>query len=366
MSQEHSATAGSLSVVLQTVRMEIDDDDEDIVEVMLNLTNESAIPIGGISANIKTSLGATVEPTEGVSSIGPGLTRSFSFAFKLSDGDWTFSLSGQGQSLSLGPYEADFEFQQVKSRQIGNAVGSSLFSGAFDANLGDFGNVQERELIDASQVQMSSFFGENSEGGSTKISAGTFGNAEEDGPKTPPWEQKKTEAPVAADPLLSTPSSDPLLSTPVVSEPAAQPAVDLLTQVPLTPVQPEPVTSPPPSPPVEQPAPDQEEPVVQTKATPSTVTVWTSIRSSKWSTFRATKRTSIRPSHRSSIGAALWSTEWSSIGAALWSTERPTQWPSIGSPQWSSIGSPQWSSFRPAKRAFGPTKKARNLRLLHE
>ena len=36
MSQEHSATAGSLSVVLQTVRMEIDDDDEDIVEVMLN------------------------------------------------------------------------------------------------------------------------------------------------------------------------------------------------------------------------------------------------------------------------------------------------------------------------------------------
>ena len=67
MSQEHSATAGSLSVVLQTVRMEIDDDDEDIVEVMLNLTNESAIPIGGISANIKTSLGTTVEPTEGVS-----------------------------------------------------------------------------------------------------------------------------------------------------------------------------------------------------------------------------------------------------------------------------------------------------------
>ena len=91
MSQEHSATAGSLSVVLQTVRMEIDDDDEDIVEVLLNLTNESAIPIGGISASIKTSLGATVEPTEGVSSIGPGLTRSFSFAFKLSDGDWTFS-----------------------------------------------------------------------------------------------------------------------------------------------------------------------------------------------------------------------------------------------------------------------------------
>lgn len=54
MSQEHSATAGSLSVILQTVRMEIDDDDEDIVEVSLNLTNESAIPIGGISADRKS------------------------------------------------------------------------------------------------------------------------------------------------------------------------------------------------------------------------------------------------------------------------------------------------------------------------
>ena len=92
MSQEHTATAGSLSVMLQSVRMEIDDDDEDIVEVSLNLTNESAIPIGGISAKVTTSLGTTIEPTSGVSSIGPGLTRSFSFAFKLSDGEWSFSL----------------------------------------------------------------------------------------------------------------------------------------------------------------------------------------------------------------------------------------------------------------------------------
>ena len=127
MSGEHTATAGSLSVILQTVRMEIDDDDEDIVEVTLDLTNESAIPVGGIQAEITTSLGTKVEPTSGISSIGPGLTRSFSFAFKLSDGEWTFSLEGQGQTLSLGPYEADFEFQQAKGRQLGNAVGTSLF-----------------------------------------------------------------------------------------------------------------------------------------------------------------------------------------------------------------------------------------------
>ena len=68
MSQEHSATAGSLSIALQSVRMEIDDDDEDIIEVDLSLTNESAMPIGGVAASITTSLGATVEPISGVSS----------------------------------------------------------------------------------------------------------------------------------------------------------------------------------------------------------------------------------------------------------------------------------------------------------
>ena len=239
MNQEHVAAAGPLSVILQSVRMEIDDDDEDIVEVTLNLTNESAIPIGGIAATISTSLGSQVEPTAGVSSIGPGLTRSFSFAFKLSDGEWTFSLQGQGQSLTLGPYEADFEFQQAKGRLLGNAVGTSLFSGAFDSDLGDFGNVQERELIDASQVQMSTFYGENAEGGATKISAGTFNNLEEDGPRTPPWESKaESVASTSTDPLLTSTASDSLLSSPVVNEQPAQPTVDLLTQVPLTPPSP--------------------------------------------------------------------------------------------------------------------------------
>ena len=100
MTDEHIVTAGSLTAYLQSVRMEIDDDDEDIVEVSIELTNESAIPVGGLTATINTSTGSTIEPTSGVTSIGPGLTRSFSFAFKLSDGNWSFSLNGQGQTLA--------------------------------------------------------------------------------------------------------------------------------------------------------------------------------------------------------------------------------------------------------------------------
>ena len=166
MTDEHIVTAGSLTAFLQSVRMEIDDNDEDIVEVSIELTNESAIPVGGLEATIKTSTGTTIEPVSGVTSIGPGLTRSFSFAFKLSDGNWSFSLNGQGKTLSLGPYDVDFEFQKATGRKPGNAIGSSLFTGAFDNHLDDFGNVQERELINPNEVQMSTFFGENSEGGS--------------------------------------------------------------------------------------------------------------------------------------------------------------------------------------------------------
>ena len=46
-------------------------------------------------------------------------------------------LERQGQTLSLAPTKRTSNSNRSKGRQIGNAVGSSLFSGAFDANLGD-------------------------------------------------------------------------------------------------------------------------------------------------------------------------------------------------------------------------------------
>ncbi len=53
MTDEHIVTAGSLTALLQSVRMEIDDDDEDIVEVSIELTNESAIPVGGLGQQFR-------------------------------------------------------------------------------------------------------------------------------------------------------------------------------------------------------------------------------------------------------------------------------------------------------------------------
>ena len=92
MSDEHHAKSGSLSIDLVSVKMEIDDDDEDVIEVTVALTNESAIPVGGIQAEI--SMGKMkIEPREGVSSIGPGLTRNFEFQFHPSQHEWKCAIT---------------------------------------------------------------------------------------------------------------------------------------------------------------------------------------------------------------------------------------------------------------------------------
>ena len=93
--------------------MEIDDDDEDIVQIVVEIMNESAIPIGGLQAHLVTDNGQRHEPVEGITSIGPGLTRQFKFEARISAGTWSFEFLGGGQTMTLGPYESDFEFQSI-------------------------------------------------------------------------------------------------------------------------------------------------------------------------------------------------------------------------------------------------------------
>ena len=182
MTDDHSARAGSLNAHLTSVVMEIDDDDEDVIQVVVDVVNESSIPVGGLAAALVDSKGNRFEATEGISSIGPGLTRQFKFEARIQSGTWSFEFNGGGQSMNLGPYDADFEFQAEKGRVLGNAIGSSLFSGAFDNHLTDFGNTEERGIIDASTVVMTSYVGENIEGGGTMMTPGEV--EDDDGPRT--------------------------------------------------------------------------------------------------------------------------------------------------------------------------------------
>ena len=247
MSDDHSARAGSLNAQLTSVKMEIDDDDEDIIQVVVDVVNESSIPIGGLQAVLVDAKGGRYEATEGISSIGPGLTRQFKFEAHIHTGTWTFEFNGGGQTMKLGPYEADFEYTAEQGRMLGNAIGSSLFSGAFDNHLGDFGHTEERGIIDASSVVMTSYVGENMEGGATKVLRGDAAE-EEDGPRTPPWAQASPEpaphtslepsAPaVDLTPLTPRTPSPPSLESQAAAEPAADPLLTALTPVSATPEQ---------------------------------------------------------------------------------------------------------------------------------
>ena len=195
----YSTSRASRSRLL-LAKMEIDDDDQDVVLLSIEISNEASIPVGGLDIFVQTSDKRKVESEEGISSIGPGLTRTFTFEFPLDNGDWTFMVRSNSVKLDLGPYDYDFTFEADKNRVTKNSIGSGMFSNAFVSDLDDFGNIEERGIIDASEVKMTDYFGENSAGGATAISVGNApeeSGGDEDSPRVPPWQSK--------DPLLSAP-----------------------------------------------------------------------------------------------------------------------------------------------------------------
>ena len=61
MSDDHSARAASLEARLSSVQMEIDDDDEDVILVSVDMTNETVFPLGGMEVHVVTTDGKKVE-----------------------------------------------------------------------------------------------------------------------------------------------------------------------------------------------------------------------------------------------------------------------------------------------------------------
>ena len=247
MTEEHFTKAAPIECRLMSAVMEIDDDDEDVIQVTVDLANESAIPVGSLDIFIQTSDNKKVESKEGISSLGPGLTRTFSFEFPLSSGNWTFMLRSPSLDADLGPYEHDFTYQAKKGRVFNNAIGSGMFTDAFTSEFGEFGNVEERGVIDAAEIKLTSYYGENAEGGSTAISVGAAAEAPpEEAARTPPWEKSSD--------ILSAPlTPKPVAKTPPVAQESA-PSADILSfsksLAPVAEQQPKPNTAatPPPLP----------------------------------------------------------------------------------------------------------------------
>ncbi len=281
MTHAHSNKSGVLDAHLVSVKMDIDDDDEDVVIAIICVANEGTTPVGNLDVSIITDKGVKHTSKEGITSLGPGVERNWTFEFQQSSGEWTFALkSGEGD-LNIGPFDCEFEFQAPTGRKLGNAIGSSLFSGAFDSDLGSFGQVQEKELIDSSQVVLTSYVAENMEGGGTKILTDVDDVSETEEVLPAKVEETKVEETQVEDHLslltpINTPSAPPkempsgLPPTPPKGKPTGAPPVPPSQPVPEPAVElnaeslPSPPTGEPPVPP-SQPVP---EPAVELSAKP--------------------------------------------------------------------------------------------------
>ncbi len=87
---EHTTRSGALVATILSVKMEIDDDDRDVIEAHVEISNEATIPMGQLEAVVETTEGTSFHSLDPITSIGPGLTRAFVFNFSLLGGEWTF------------------------------------------------------------------------------------------------------------------------------------------------------------------------------------------------------------------------------------------------------------------------------------
>ena len=227
MVKEYTSSSGSLSARLTDVSMEIDDDDEDVILVILELSNESAVPLGGVDVQIKSSSGATFKPREEITSLSPGSTRAFSFEFRLDTGTWTFSGNASGMKVDMGPFDAAFEYTAPSQRRLSSAVGSSLFTGAFDDHFSDYGNVKETELINPDDIQVTQYTIESASGGNQTITK-TDELSDEPEARVPPWMQNKQENIPPATGILNQPvrNLEPQNSADLLKVPLSSPSTE--------------------------------------------------------------------------------------------------------------------------------------------
>jgi hypothetical protein len=287
MSESHIGRSGALVARLVSVSMEIDDDDRDVINVQVEVSNEASIPMGQLEPLVETSEGTSFTPIDAITSIGPGLSRTYEFNFSIMGGDWNFRLwhnsAGGRRSVDIGPHHSEFTLQKADpTRTPKSAMGEGLFGGAFDLGMDIFGSTSERELIDSGHIELVEYEAEDDEGGSTRINVlDVEPTAPLSAPITPiealmplsaPIAQIEPTAPLSAPitPIealmpLSAPIA-PIESLAPLSAPTGPPEPPT-AQAPIAPLQAPPTG--PPEPPVAAPAPSLEMPTGPPQAPPT-------------------------------------------------------------------------------------------------
>ena len=116
---QRSISSKGVTATLWAVVEEIDDDDEDILEVTIDVTNDSNWDLWDISGDIRAMDGTHAHPRGAPSRIGSGEGDELKFWVPSDTGAWLFKIeyntdSGAG-TVELGPFANDLRIE-AKSR----------------------------------------------------------------------------------------------------------------------------------------------------------------------------------------------------------------------------------------------------------
>jgi hypothetical protein len=157
---QRTASSGGVTATLWAVVEEIDDDDEDILEVTIDVTNESNWDLWDINGDIRAMDGTHAQPLGAPSRIDSGDGDELKFWVPSETGAWLFKIdyntdSGSG-SVELGPFTNDLRIaassrptraasSSANSSAVGEAIGGDPLAAAFGAAMDGFG---EEEMLD--------------------------------------------------------------------------------------------------------------------------------------------------------------------------------------------------------------------------
>jgi len=157
---QRTASSGGVTATLWAVVEEIDDDDEDILEVTIDVANESNWDLWDIKGDIRAMDGTHAQPLGAPSRIESGEGNELKFWVPSETGAWLFKIdyntdSGSG-SVELGPFTNDLRIaatprptravnSQVNSPVGGETIGGDPLAAAFGAAMDGFG---EEESLD--------------------------------------------------------------------------------------------------------------------------------------------------------------------------------------------------------------------------
>ena len=145
---QRSASSNGVTATLWAVVEEIDDDDEDILEVTIDVTNDSNRDLWDISGDIRAMDGTHAHPRGAPSRIESGEGDELTFWVPSDTGAWLFKIdfntdSGPG-TVELGPFTNELRIVAAsRPERIPKNPVKKVASGSLDAIADAFGTALE-------------------------------------------------------------------------------------------------------------------------------------------------------------------------------------------------------------------------------